>query len=972
MQNSPKKLFLLDAMALIYRAYFAFNKNPRLSSKGVNTSAVFGFANVLLDLLKNEKPTHIAVAFDTMAPTVRKVGFEAYKAHRQETPEDIITAIPYVIELIEGFNIPVLSVDGYEADDVIGTLAKQAEKHGFTTYMMTPDKDFGQLVSDKTFIYKPGKFGSDVEILGVKEVCEKFGISRPEQVIDILGLWGDAADNIPGIPGIGEVTAKKLLAEFDSVENLIARADQITNLKLRQKVIDFREQALMSKQLATIILDVPVEFDETRLIMEHPDEQRLKALFDELEFRTFGQRVFTWLATKDKEAPGTLNPTVKLQQPKPGSHDMQLEPGAQHDLFSGSDHSFNTAPSAGIVERENRTMVPADPFPVAASGQSTIYGTPHDYLLADTDEKISNLAAALEKQESFCFDTETTGINPNTAELVGISFSWKAHEAAYVPISGKFEEALAIVARFKPALENDRIQKIGQNLKFDISILRWYDVLVKGPLFDTMMAHYLIQPDMRHGMDLLAETYLSYSPVSIETLIGKKGPGQLNMRSVDIETVKEYAAEDADITWQLKQVFEPMLQKTDTRGLFDDIEIPLIPVLASMEADGVRIDPVTLHDFSLELEKDIRVLETSIYEDAGTTFNVSSPKQLGEILYEKLRIVDNPKQTKTKQFSTSEDVLAKMEHKHPIVRKILEYRSLTKLKSTYVDVLPTLINPKDGRVHTSYNQAVAATGRLSSNNPNLQNIPIRTEKGREIRKAFVPADADHVLLSADYSQIELRIIAHLSRDAGMIADFNLGLDIHSATAAKVYGIPLEEVTRDMRRNAKMVNFGIIYGISAFGLSERLDIPRKEAAEIISQYFVKYPGIKVYMEQTIESARKNGFVETMMKRRRYLRDITSGNATIRSFAERNAINAPIQGTAADMIKIAMINIFREMQQQKLKSRMILQVHDELVFDVCKDEIEQIKPIVMEGMQNAIHLDVPVLIEMNTGANWLEAH
>jgi len=970
MQNSPKNLFLLDAMALIYRAYFAFNKNPRLSSKGVNTSAVFGFANVLLDLLKKEKPTHIAVAFDTMAPTVRKVGFEAYKANRQETPEDIITAIPYIIELIEGFNIPVLSVDGYEADDVIGTLAKQAEKHGFTTYMMTPDKDFGQLVSDTTFIYKPGKFGSDIEIMGVKEVCEKFSISRPEQVIDILGLWGDAADNIPGIPGIGEVTAKKLLAEFDSVENLIARADEITNVKLRQKVIDFKEQALISKQLATIILDVPVEFDESRLIMEHPDEQRLKALFDELEFRTFGQRVFTWLATKDQLTPETPAPKGKLQPAKPGSGNGQLEPGDQHDLFSGSGHAFNIPLSPVSIKPEAGIGFPEDPLP--SSGHVTIADTPHDYILADTAEKLAILAAALEKQESFCFDTETTGINPNTAALVGISFSWKAHEAAYVPIPEKFEDAVAIVALFKPALENERIQKIGQNLKFDISILRWYDVVVKGPLFDTMMAHYLIQPDMRHGMDLLAETYLSYSPVPIENLIGKKGPNQLNMRSVDIETVKEYAAEDADITWQLKQVFEPMLQKTDTRGLFDDIEIPLIPVLASMEADGVRIDPVTLHDFSIELEKEIRILETAIYEDAGTTFNVSSPKQLGEILYEKLRIVDNPKQTKTKQFSTSEDVLAKMEHKHPIVRKILEYRSLTKLKSTYVDVLPTLINPRDGRVHTSYNQAVAATGRLSSNNPNLQNIPIRTEKGREIRKAFVPADADHVLLSADYSQIELRIIAHLSRDAGMIADFNLGLDIHSATAAKVYGIPLEEVTRDMRRNAKMVNFGIIYGISAFGLSERLDIPRKEAAEIISQYFIKYPGIKIYMDQTIESARKNGYVETMMKRRRYLRDITSGNATIRSFAERNAINAPIQGTAADMIKIAMINIFREMQQQNLKSRMILQVHDELIFDVCRDEIERIKSIVLEGMQNAIRLDVPVLIEMNTGANWLEAH
>ena len=959
MQNPTKKLFLLDAMALIYRAYFAFNKNPRLSSKGVNTSAVFGFANVLLDLLKREKPTHIGVAFDTMAPTVRKVGFEAYKAHRQETPEDIITAIPYILELIEGFNIPVLSVDGYEADDVIGTLAKQAEKHGFTTYMMTSDKDFGQLVSDTTFMYKPGKFGSDIEILGVKEVCEKFSIKRPEQVIDILGLWGDAADNIPGIPGVGEVTAKKLLAEFDSVENIIANADKITNEKLRQKVIEFKDQALMSKQLATIILDVPIEFDESKLIMEHPDEQRLKTLFDELEFRTFGQRVFTWLSQKDKENPA-------IQNPKTEAGKKNQKTGAQQDLFS--DHADSFLP----VEAAPEIRLPDPQIPDSDPDMLNIATTPHTYFLADTPEKHAHLVADLEKQASFCFDTETTGINPNMAELVGMSFSWQPHVAYYVPLPENYEAALAVVSLFKSALENERIQKIGQNLKFDISILRWYDVVVNGPLFDTMMAHYLIQPDMRHGMDLLAETYLNYQPVSIETLIGKKGQNQLNMRTVDVETVKEYAAEDADVTWQLKQVFEPLLEKADTRQLFDNIEIPLIPVLASMEAEGVRIDPNTLNDFSAELEKEIRVLESSIYEDAGTRFNVSSPKQLGEILYDKLKIVENPKQTKTKQYSTSEDVLAKLEHKHPIVNKILEYRSLTKLKSTYVDVLPTLINPRDGRVHTSYNQAVAATGRLSSNNPNLQNIPIRTEKGREIRKAFVPRDENYLLLSADYSQIELRIIAHLSRDAGMIEDFNLGLDIHSATAAKVYGIPLGEVTKEMRRNAKMVNFGIIYGISAFGLSERLNIPRKEAAEIISQYFVKYPGIKVYMDSTIESARRNGYVETMMKRRRYLRDITSGNATIRSFAERNAINAPIQGTAADMIKIAMINIFGVMQQQQLKSRMILQVHDELIFDVHKDEVETIKPIVREGMQNAIHLDVPVLVEMNTGGNWLEAH
>ncbi len=907
-----KKLFLLDAMALIYRAYFAFNKNPRLNSKGFNTSAIFGFANVLFELLKKERPTHIGVAFDTMAPTVRKIGFEAYKAHRQETPEDIIKSLPYIHELIRGFNIPTLFVDGYEADDVIGTLAKKAEKAGFITYMMTSDKDFGQLVSDRIFIYKPGKFGSDSEILGVREVCEKFSIRRPEQVIDLLGLWGDASDNIPGIPGVGEVTAKKLLNEFDSIENIIANADKISNEKLRQKVITFQDQAMMSKALATIILDVPIEFDEHTLIMETPDMDRLKRLFDELEFRTFAQRVTTWVSTQD-------SPEKNIQHPA-----------------------------------------------------SSIHSSAHTYHLADTPEKREELIALLKALPSFCFDTETTGLDPNNAELVGMSFAWQAHEAWYVPFSENYHQTLEIVTGFKALLENETIEKTGQNLKFDISILKWYDINVKGPLFDTMLAHYLIQPDMKHNMDYLAETYLGYKPVSIESLIGKKGQHQLSMRSLDLATIKEYAAEDADITLQLKKAFIPLLEESGTRELFDHIEIPLIPVLASMEAEGVRIDPVTLNDFSAELEKDIGLLVKAIHQDAGMEFNIASPKQLGEILYDKLKIVENPKQTKTKQNSTAEDVLARMEHKHPIIGKILEYRSLAKLKSTYVDVLPTLINPRDGRVHTSYNQAVAATGRLSSNNPNLQNIPIRTEKGREIRKAFVPRNEQYCLLSADYSQIELRIIAHLSKDPGMIADFNAGLDIHTATASKVYGVDLGSVTREMRRNAKMVNFGIIYGISAFGLAERLNIPRKEAAEIIHQYFIKYPGIKNYMDITIASAKSYGFVETMMKRRRYLRDINSGNASLRGFAERNAINAPIQGTAADMIKIAMINIFRAIETRGLKSKMILQVHDELVFDAHKEEIEMLKPLVLEGMQNAIRLDVPVLVEMNTGKNWLEAH
>ncbi|MEI6455507.1 MAG: DNA polymerase I [bacterium] len=951
-----KRLFLLDAMALIYRAFFAFNKNPRLTSKGLNTSAVFGFANTLFDLLKRERPTHIGVAFDTMAPTVRHEGFEFYKAHRQETPEDLVKALPYIHELIEAFNIPTLFVDGYEADDVIGTLAKKAEATGFITYMMTSDKDFGQLVSEKCFIYKPGKFGGDVEILGIKEVCEKFSIKRPEQVIDLLGLWGDASDNIPGIPGVGEVTAKKLIAEFDSIDNLFLNASAISNEKLRLKVMENREMAIMSRNLATIILDVPIEFDETRLIMEQPDIPRLKRLFEELEFRTFGQRIFTWLSTN----PFSGEPSVISER----SGDPAL--AGQHP---SSRSEAEIPPWRDSIQHP----VSADLF--AASDEpvfSDITTTPHTYHLVDSQAKRIELVRKLKTQPTFCFDTETTGVDPNNAELVGISFSWTPREAYYIPVPENYHEACEILAEFREILEDPAIEKVGQNMKFDISILKWYDIVVNGPMFDTMLAHYLIQPDMRHGMDFLAETYLRYRPVSIETLIGKKGQEQLSMRTVDLETIKEYAAEDADITLQLKEVFSPLLSETDTRRLFDEIEVPLIPVLASMEAEGVKIDTMVLREYSAALEKEIKLLEESIFEDAGTRFNVASPKQLGEILYTKLRIVENPKQTKTKQNSTSEEVLLKMENKHPIIHKILDFRELSKLKSTYVDVLPTLVNPRDERIHTSYNQAVAATGRLSSNNPNLQNIPIRTEKGREIRKAFVARNENYQLLSADYSQIELRIIAHLSGDAGMIGDFNHGLDIHLATASKVYGVPLNDVTREMRRNAKMVNFGIIYGISAFGLAERLNIPRKEAAEIISQYFSKYPGIKQYMDQTIVAAKRNGYVETMMKRRRYLRDINSGNATVRGFSERNAINAPIQGTAADMIKIAMINIFNSFEKEGLKSKMILQVHDELVFDVEKDEMERVKPIIVSGMQNAIKLDVPVLVEMNSGSNWLEAH
>jgi len=932
-----KKLFLLDAMALIYRAYYALNKNPRINSKGLNTSAILGFANTLFDVIKNEQPTHIGVAFDTMAPTVRQVEYDFYKAHREETPEDIVISIPIIQQLISGFNIPILAVDGYEADDVIGTLVKRAEEREFMTYMMTSDKDFGQLVSDRILMYKPAKFGNHPEVLGIKEICEKFGIERPEQVKDILGLWGDASDNIPGIPGFGQVTARKLIASYGSVENLINQADTIPNVRWKEKVKEFGQQALLSKKLATIILDVPVDFDEAALKLKSPDSEALKHLFRELEFRTFGQRYFTWLSTQSS----VLSPQSSVLSPQ----------------FSVTSHQ---SPNIGFFSDE-------DFIPFA-----TIKTTPHDYTLVNSAESRQELLDKLKKQKSFCFDTETTGLDPNNSELVGISFSWKTHEAWYLPLPDNYHKTLEALQAFKPLFEDSTIGKIGQNLKFDISILKWYDIQVKGALFDTMLAHYLLQPDMRHNMDFLAETYLNYKPVPIESLIGKKGINQLSMRTIDDNTLKDYAAEDADITLQLQQLFEPKLLETGTRTLFDEIEIPLIPVLASMEAEGVKIDIRTLEDYSVELEQDIGKLKEEIYADAGVQFNIASPKQLGEVLFDKLVIVDKPKKTKTKQYSTSEDVLSKLVNKHPIISKILEFRSLSKLKSTYVDVLPALVNSRDGRVHTSYNQAVAATGRLSSNNPNLQNIPIRTERGREIRKAFVPRNEKYTLISADYSQIELRIIAHLSQDKEMIKDFRSGKDIHAATAARIFGVNLDEVTPEMRRKAKAVNFGIAYGMSAFGLAERLNIPRMEAADIIRQYFTRYPGIRKYMDDTIEFAREHGYVETMMHRRRYLRDINSGNANVRGFAERNAINAPIQGTAADMIKIAMIRIFQELGKRKLQSKMIMQVHDELVFDTLRSEVEEVKTILLDNMPGAIPLSVPVVIDMNNGDNWLEAH
>jgi len=921
-----KKLFLLDAMALIYRAFFAMSRNPQINSKGQNTSAILGFANTLLEILKKEKPTHIAVAFDTMAPTQRHEDFAEYKANREKIPEDLAASIPYVMELIRGMNIPVIFREGYEADDIIGTLAKKAEKEGFTTFMMTPDKDFGQLVSDHIFLYKPARGGEKPVVMGVKEVCEKYSIETPEQFIDILGLWGDAVDNIPGVPGVGEKTAAKLISEFGSVENLLQNTDKLKG-KLKENLEQFSDQALQSKKLATILLDVPVDFDEEDLRVIPPNAEALKKLFDELEFRTFAKRFFTQLSLENnqpEESGLELNFTIETPQTE------------------------------------------------ETSSLKDINNTPHQYHYLDTPEKAKELAEKLSKQKSFCFDTETTGIDPSTAELVGMSFSFKPHEAYYIPIPETYHDAVKTVAVFKDVMENENIEKTGQNIKFDISMLQWYDVEVKGKFFDTMIAHYLLEPDQRHNMDYLSEKYLNYKPVPIENLIGKKGVNQMSMRTVEADIIKEYAAEDADITWQLKQVLEPLLKETETLKLFEETEMPLVPVLAAMETEGVKLDIPVLNEFGNLLEKEIADLIKEIWELAGEEFNISSPKQLGEILFDKLKISDKPKKTKTGQYSTGEDILVKLSFRHPIVEKILEYRSLTKLKSTYVDSLPLLVNPRDGRIHTSYNQAVAATGRLSSNNPNLQNIPIRTERGREIRKAFIPRNSDYTLLAADYSQIELRIIAHLSKDYNMMDAFRKGMDIHTATAARVYGLPPHEISKEMRRRAKTVNFGIIYGISAFGLSERLGISRREASEIITSYFEKYPGIDAYMKSTIEFAKEHGYVETILGRRRYINDINSANAVVRGYAERNAINAPIQGSSADMIKVAMINIFKEFQKKKLKTRMILQVHDELVFDVHKDEIEEVKILVEEKMKHAMELDIPIEVDMNTGSNWLEAH
>ncbi len=964
METREKKLFLLDAYALIYRAFFAMSKNPRLNSKGVNTSAVMGFLNSLYEILQKEKPSHIGVAFDVAGTAQRQAEYSEYKANREKMPDDLRESIPYIIRLIEAFNIPVYGVEGYEADDIIGTLAKKAEQQGFTTYMMTPDKDFGQLVTDRILLYKPAKFGEPAQVWGPKEVCERYGIQEPKQLIDILGLWGDAADNIPGIPGIGEKTAAILVGKYGSVENLINHADELKG-KQKENVINFAEQGLMSKNLATINLEVPVEFNEEELRAKEPDAPALMALFEELEFRTFAKRFLEDYKRKQStlDGPSTGSGTLASPSLRGTKQSREALETQSPNLFS------NPTPSDGF-----------DLFHQGGEGESDLLEfsdkdsaktVQHDYKLVETEEDIKALVELLAKQKQFVFDTETTNIDVYSAELVGLSFAVKAHEAWYLPMPADQKECQKKLEPLRPLFEDESIMKIGQNLKYDISMLAQYGISVRGPLFDTMLTHYLIEPEQRHNMDYLAEVYLNYLTIPIEDLIGK-GRIQKTMREVPVELVKEYAAEDADITLQLYEKLLPLLKENGVEKLFYEIEMPLVPVLSRMEANGVKIDTENLQQISEEFGGEIHKIEEEIYALAGMPFNIASPKQLGEVLFERLRIDEKAKKTKTGQYATGEDVLQKLSHKHPIIQKILDYRSFTKLKSTYLDALPALVNPKDGLIHTSYNQAVTATGRLSSNNPNLQNIPVRTEKGREIRRAFVPRSPQYTLLAADYSQIELRIIAHLSQDPAMVSDFNLGHDIHAATAAKVFHVPMDQVTKEQRSRAKAVNFGIIYGMSAFGLAERMGLSRSEAADIIKKYFEEYAGIKEYMNRSIALARERGYAETILGRRRYLRDINGSNSVVRGFAERNAINAPIQGSSADMIKIAMIGIHQELERLKMQSKMILQVHDELVFDAHLDELDALKAIVNDKMVNALPLSVPVIVEMNTGANWLEAH
>ncbi len=926
-QETDKKLFLLDAYALIFRAYYAFIKNPRINSKGMNTSAVFGFTNAVLDVLKNEQPSHIAVVFDPPSETFRSEQYAAYKANREETPEDIKLSVPLIKSVMEGFGIPVLEVPGYEADDLIGTVAKRAEEAGFMTYMMTSDKDMGQLVSDRVHVFKPGRSGKPAEVWGVTEVCERYGLERPEQVIDILGMMGDSVDNIPGIPGIGEKTAIKLVGQFGSLENLLENTDQLKG-KQKENVENFKEQAILSKHLATIVTDIdyPISFEDMKLSEMNKDH--LREVFNELEFRTLAKRVLG-------------------EEEKPE--------GEQMSLFA------DEAPSAAAAAEERATIF------------QTLADVPHEYHLVDGDAAINDLINRLEQAELYSFDTETSALNAMEAELVGMSFALKPGEAWYVPAPSDHDGKRALVQRFRVIFEDASKTLVGQNIKYDYKIISHYGVRLNNRFWDTMIAHYLMDADSGHGMDQLAENYLNYKTIPISELIGKKGKNQGNMADVDPAEVVDYACEDADVTLRLYEVFKEEVKQAHIQRLFEEVEVPLLRVLADMEIEGVRLEADTLRDLSVGLNNDIEVLEARVFAQAGEEFNLDSPKQLGPILFEKLGIGGSKvKKTKTGQYSTGEEELSKYGDDHPIIANILDYRQLKKLKSTYVDTLPELINPKTGRIHTNFSQTVASTGRLSSNNPNLQNIPIRTERGRQVRKAFVPRDAHHLLLAADYSQVELRVIAALSGDEGMIAAFQAGHDIHAATAAKVFGVALDQVDREMRSKAKAVNFGIIYGQGAFGLAQNLNIRRAEAKEIIDNYYAQFSGLKAYQNQNIEFARSHGYVETILKRRRYLKDINSANAVVRGFAERNAINAPVQGSAADIIKLAMIEIDRELNAKKFKTRMILQVHDELVFDAHLDELDEVKQLVVDKMQNAYPLEVPLKVDLDTGKNWLEAH
>ncbi len=952
-----KKLFLLDAFALVFRAYYALIRNPRITSKGRNTNAQFGFTNTILELIKNQNPTHMAVCFDTHAPTERHTDFADYKANRQETPEDILSAVPDIKRIVEGLNIPVIALDGYEADDVIGALAKKAEKEGYEVYMVTPDKDYGQLVSEKIKIYKPPYQGGNFEILGPKEVCEKWDIENVGQVIDILGLMGDAVDNIPGIKGVGEKTAAKLIKEYGSLEGVVENAEKIKG-SIGEKVRAGKELAIMSKKLATIITNVPVEFHEEDFRIKEMNKPALKGIFEELEFKTLGKR----LLGEEIEVNGKAEPVVN----ELNGGDTKTKPVTpQMDLFGNIIEPAQPETVEIKVKEEGGTVTPVD---------RNINNTPHDYTLVRTDKEIKDLVKYLSGFDEICFDTETTGIDPNDAELVGMSFSVKKGEGFYVFCPPDQKETGRVLKFFDALFTDKKKTWVGHNIKYDLLIMKWYGYELSGNVFDSMVAHFAIEPDAKNGMDALSERYLGYEPVHIEELIGKKGKTQGNMRDVEPEKIKDYAAEDADITLQLKNIFIPRLKEREVERVFYEVDNPLVKVLTAMEYEGIKVDEAFLKDYSKELEKEAKAAEESVYKQAGVRFNLASPKQLGEVLFDKMQIDPKAKKTKTGQYATGEDVLLKLASKNKIVDDILAFREFTKLKSTYVDALPLMINKKTGRVHTSYAQAVAVTGRLSSNNPNLQNIPIRTERGREIRKAFIPRDRDHILVSADYSQIELRIVAAISGDANMCDAFRTGKDIHTATAAKVFGVVEKEVTKEMRYKAKSVNFGIIYGQGAFGLAENLGISRTEAKEIIDNYKKQFPNIQKYMDDTIHFAQENGYVQTLMGRKRWLRDIHSANFTVRAFAERNAINSPIQGSAADMIKLAMIKIHNEFNKLKFKSKMLLQVHDELVFDVHKSELEKIKPVILNCMQTALALphDVPTDAEVGAGSNWLEAH